>query len=241
MQDLKSQTYIHNNDWEVLSPTGWQDFEGVVITHNSETIVISGLECTKNHLVKIDGQFVCADSLPHIKSNNKTDVFDLVNVSNGHEYITNDIVSHNCLYIDEMGFIQNNLAEEFFTSVYPTIIASEESKIILTSTPNGYNLFHKFWSEAEKGVNGFTPVRVDWQEMPGRTQAWYDKQVEALGELKASQELSCLGGNSTVSIIEDNKKLTMNLETLYHKYKYYDNEIEEDEQILYVPNRMVNP
>lgn len=95
----------------------------------------------------------------------------------------------NVLYCDEMAFVQNNLAEDFFTSVYPTIIASKDSKVIMTSTPNGFNHFYKFWSEAEKGINGFVPIRCHWYETPGRDQAWYDTQKNMLGELKTAQEI----------------------------------------------------
>lgn len=108
--------------------------------------------------------------------------------------------SINLLMLDELAFVENNLAEEFFTSVYPTISSSKDSKIIITSTPHGYNMFHKFWVEAENGVNGFFPVKVEWTEMPGRTQEWYDDQKKVLGELKAAQELDCtfLGSATTL-------------------------------------------
>ena len=49
--------------------------------------------------------------------------------------------SVNWLYIDEAAIIPNNIADEFFTSVYPTISAGETTKILLTSTPLGYNHF----------------------------------------------------------------------------------------------------
>jgi len=104
------------------------------------------------------------------------------------------------LYLDEYGFVPNNIADEFFTSVYPTIIAGENTKVYITSTPNGYNHFQKMWREAETGKNGFSFLRVHWYDMPGRTQEWYNKQIEVLGELKASQELSCefLGSSMTL-------------------------------------------
>jgi hypothetical protein len=95
----------------------------------------------------------------------------------------------NVLYIDELAFVQNNQADEFFTSVYPTITASKESKVILTSTPNGFNIFYKFWTEAEKGLNGFVPVRVHWNETPGRDLEWYNSQKAILGEMKSAQEI----------------------------------------------------
>ena len=104
------------------------------------------------------------------------------------------------LYLDELGFIPNNQAEEFFTAVYPTISAGKDSKILISSTPNGYNMFQKFWNDAEKDINGFTPVRVYWNQTPGRNQQWYDDQKAVLGELKAAQELDCefLGSSKTL-------------------------------------------
>jgi hypothetical protein len=93
------------------------------------------------------------------------------------------------LYIDEFAFVENNLAEEFFTAVYPTITAGKDTKIFMTSTPNGFNHFYKFWNEAEKGINGFVPLRIHWHETPGRDQKWYEEQRGVLGEMKAAQEI----------------------------------------------------
>jgi hypothetical protein len=95
----------------------------------------------------------------------------------------------NVLYLDELAFVQNTQAEAFFTSVYPTIIASKESKIIITSTPNGFNHFWKYWNDAEKGINGFKYLRCHWWELPGRDKKWYNEQKAILGEMKAAQEL----------------------------------------------------
>ena len=43
------------------------------------------------------------------------------------------------LYLDEFAFVPSNIAEDFFTSVYPTISSGETSKILISSTPNGMN------------------------------------------------------------------------------------------------------
>lgn len=111
--------------------------------------------------------------------------------------------SVNILYLDEFAFVENNLAEEFFTSVYPTITAGKDSKVFMTSTPNGYNHFHKFWNEAHKKGsewNNFYPLRIHWYETPGRDQNWYNEQKSVLGELKAAQELDAefLGSSKTL-------------------------------------------
>ncbi len=104
------------------------------------------------------------------------------------------------LYCDEFAFVPNTQAEEFFTAVYPTITAGKDTKVFMTSTPHGYNHFYKFWNEAEKGLNGFVPLRVHWYETPGRDQKWFDEQAAVLGELKAAQELLAefLGSSRTL-------------------------------------------
>jgi|TARA_B110000977_G_scaffold43310_1_gene58703 hypothetical protein len=108
--------------------------------------------------------------------------------------------SVNWLYIDEAAIIPNNVADDFFTSVYPTISAGETTKILLTSTPLGYNHFWKFWNEAEKGKNGFKNMFIHYSRIPGRDEKWAQEQFNLLGELKFNQEVLCefLGSSNTL-------------------------------------------
>tara|TARA_B100000427_G_scaffold326947_1_gene336580 strand:- start:146 stop:1807 length:1662 start_codon:yes stop_codon:yes gene_type:complete len=108
--------------------------------------------------------------------------------------------SVNWLYIDEAAIIPNNVADEFFTSVYPTISAGETTKILLTSTPLGYNHFWKFWNEAEKKENGFEHMFIPYYEIPGRDEKWLEEQKQLLGEVKFNQEVMCefLGSTNTL-------------------------------------------
>ena len=108
--------------------------------------------------------------------------------------------SVNWLYIDEAAIIPNNIADEFFTSVYPTISAGETTKILLTSTPLGYNHFWKFWNESEKGTNGFKNMFIPYYEIPGRDEKWLEEQKGLLGEVKFNQEVLCefLGSTNTL-------------------------------------------
>ena len=108
--------------------------------------------------------------------------------------------SVNWLYIDEAAIIPNNIADEFFTSVYPTISAGETTKILLTSTPLGYNHFWKFWNEAEKKQNGFEHMFIPYYEIPGRDEKWLEEQKGLLGEVKFNQEVMCefLGSTNTL-------------------------------------------
>lgn len=108
--------------------------------------------------------------------------------------------SVNLLYIDEASSIPNNIADQFFTSVYPVVSAGETTKIVITSTPLGYNHFWKFWNDAENNINGFVPLRVHYWEHPKRDEAWAADQKNVLGELKFNQEVLCafLGSSNTL-------------------------------------------
>lgn len=108
--------------------------------------------------------------------------------------------SINLLYLDEFAFVPTNIAEEFFTSVYPTISSGKTSKILISSTPNGMNHFYRMWTEANKGLNGFKFFEANWRDVPGRDQAWAEDQRNALGEQKYLQEVECefLGSSGTL-------------------------------------------
>lgn len=60
-------------------------------------------------------------------------------------------MSVNLLLCDEFAHLHPNLAEEFIASVFPTLSSSEQSKLIIISTPNGLNHYHKLWVEAVNG------------------------------------------------------------------------------------------
>jgi len=108
--------------------------------------------------------------------------------------------SINLLFIDEAAFIDT--WDEFFTSVYPTISSGSESKIILVSTPNGLNHFHATWANAMKGTNGYHPILVNWQAVPGRDEKWKSDTIAGMNfDLeKFDQEYNCefLGSSGTL-------------------------------------------
>lgn len=77
------------------------------------------------------------------------------------------------LYLDEFAHIPSNIIEPYYTAAYPTVSAVQNSKIIITSTPNGMNLFHKLLTDAERPdgdplKNNYKPMRVYWHQVPGR-------------------------------------------------------------------------
>lgn len=85
------------------------------------------------------------------------------------------------LYIDEFAHINPSYLDFFYRAIYPTISASSNSKIVITSTPNGMNRFHDIYMEAMEGKNAYVPLRVDWWQVPGRDDAWKKMTIANLG------------------------------------------------------------
>jgi hypothetical protein len=110
------------------------------------------------------------------------------------------------------------VAEQFFTSVYPTISAGQTTKILLSSTPLGYNHFWKFWNDAENGRNGFVPLFIPYWEIPGRDEKWAAEQKAMLGELKYNQEVACKFLGSSLTLIAADVIAQMSIDpTIYQK------------------------
>lgn len=72
------------------------------------------------------------------------------------------------LYLDEFAHISPAIIEPYYRSVYPTVSSMTNSKIVITSTPNGFNKFHELFSKAEEGHNSYKPMKVYWYQVPGR-------------------------------------------------------------------------
>ena len=85
------------------------------------------------------------------------------------------------LYIDEFAYIKNTQAREFWNNVYPTLSSMSNSRVMITSTPNGRNLFWELWNNAIEGKNFFKTMRVDWWEVPGRDEVWKQQEIANLG------------------------------------------------------------
>jgi hypothetical protein len=108
--------------------------------------------------------------------------------------------SQNMVYLDEFAFVPTNIQDEFFASVYPTISSGQSSKVLITSTPNGMNMFYRIWTESEEGRNAYARVDVHWSQIPGRDQAWREQTISNTSEDQFRQEYECefLGSSNTL-------------------------------------------
>lgn len=111
-------------------------------------------------------------------------------------------MSFDVIMLDEFAFV--NQAEVFYTSTYPVISSGDQSKVIITSTPNGVgNMFYKLWEGAIQGVNEYKPFRIRWQDVPGRDEAWRLQTIANTSERQFSQEFECLGESTIITLRDD--------------------------------------
>ena len=120
--------------------------------------------------------------------------------------------SFSCILLDEFAHVQRHIADEFIRSVYPTISSGKETKVIIVSTPNGFNMFYKYWNDAENGKNDFTPFKVHWSNVPDRDQKWKKKIESTIGAdaFRQEYEAEFLGSSNTLISYEKLQELSYN-------------------------------
>jgi len=198
----------------ILWYTIFQDAKNVAILANKAT---AAREVLARYQVMFEGLPIWLQQ--GVKSWNKGDI----ELENGSKVFTSATSasgirgkSVNLLYVDEAAIIPNTVAEQFFASVYPTISAGETTKILLSSTPLGYNHFWKFWNDAENKRNGFVNLFIPYWEIPGRDKKWADEQRGILGDLKFNQEVLCKFLGSALTLI--NSDVIGNMSPTYPIY-----------------------
>ena len=110
-------------------------------------------------------------------------------------------MSISLLYCDEFAFVQPNIADEFWTSISPTLATG--GRAILTSTPNSdEDTFATIWkgaedkfdangNEQEVGSNGFHSFIATWDEHPDRDEEWKIAEIGRIGEERFRREYGC--------------------------------------------------
>jgi len=108
--------------------------------------------------------------------------------------------SFNLIYLDEFAFVPSHIQEEFFASVYPTISSGKTSKVLITSTPNGLNLFYKIWNDSENKINEYKRIDVHWSDVPGRDKKWKEQTIRNTSEDQFRVEFECefIGSSNTL-------------------------------------------
>lgn len=166
---------------------------------------------------------------PGVKAYN---VFD-VEFDNGSSIISQSTtpttfrgMSMSIIYLDEFAFVPPRIADEFWTSLLPSMSAGEGEqqfdedgheikpvKLIATSTPNGSEgLFARLWFQAEQAElaegctdeddSMFYPSRVYNEEVPGRDEKFKKKILRGMTPLQYSQEFECVGYETSIETLD---------------------------------------
>lgn len=214
---------------KVLTQKGFQEFDGILDQGESDNLRRitfsdnSRIICTYDHKFLINNVgFIPASFLkPGDKLGDKyvseiipledsMRVYDLYNVKKTNSYITNGVVSHNCnvLYLDEFAFVQN--AEQFYKSSYPVISSGKNTKVIVSSSAGNIgDPFQILWKGAISKTNDFTPLRVDWWEVPGRDEKWKEETIKNTSQRQFESEFGNSFYGSGLTLIDGNKLMMM--------------------------------
>jgi hypothetical protein len=130
--------------------------------------------------------------------------------------------SFNLIFLDEFAFVPQNLAEEFFNSVYPTISSGQQSKVIIVSTPNGMNHFYKMWTNAVEGRSDYHPFAINWSDVPGRDEAWKKQTIANTNEEQFRQEFETEFLGSAGTLIKPAKIAELTIKTPLSRRDNFD-------------------
>lgn len=89
--------------------------------------------------------------------------------------------------LDEFAYVPKNVAESFFSSVYPVVSTDPNSHVIIVSTANTAidNMYYDIWQQAlnadKTDPDQWQAFRMDWWEVPGRDEKWKRDQIASIG------------------------------------------------------------
>lgn len=142
--------------------------------------------------------------------------------------------------LDEFAHIPENVVNNFWRSVYPTLSSSLVSQCIITSTPNGTtNKFYEIWSGALAKTNSFIPIRTDYWEVPGHDDEWAARMKADFGEEEFAQEFELqFNINSKMLLKASDLQFMERMCKDYESVKIYgvNNKYLDDDHLRWHPN-----
>lgn len=225
--------------YEVLTPNGWMDFDGVKKTSSSSTVEIgtgrgNKLTCTSNHRISTDVGFVWAQELKvgdviHTEHGKETvasiihgdariDVYDLLDVKGGNVYFTNGIVSHNCEFLGSSGTLVSGERLKVLKDTQPKVQSGSVKQYIPPIEGHVYALVADV--SRGKGLDYSTFSIIDVTEMPYKQVCVY--RDNAIGPGDYAGVIYRLGKlyNEAHVLIEINDSGGQVADTLFFEFGY---------------------
>lgn len=228
-----------NNRYEVLTPSGWSDFDGIKKTVSKSIISIilssgKNLKCTSDHRILSGDNFVCASTLKiedfvettngpekiiSITENQQVEnVYDLLEVKKENIYFTEEIVSHNCEFLGSSG----------------TLIDGATLKSLVPQKPLRSGLGTTVYEEPEKdktyvavvdvsrgkGLDYSIIQMIDITKMPYKQVCVFRDNTIPPVEFVEVIHRMCKSYNDAVTLIEINDIGGQVSELLYSDYEY---------------------
>lgn len=197
------EEFVKNTKYEILTESGYKDFSSIQRVLKNEFIEFlfddgTSIKVTNKHTFKKNNEQIYAldlkigDVIQNKKVIDKKNIYlsvseyayDVVDVSDTHTYITNEISSSNCAIID------SSILDEFWNAVIPTVSADPNARIFLSSTPKGVgNKFYEIYKQASEDPESEWKLEViNWWDVPGRDNAWKEKEIKKLGSVEAFEQ-----------------------------------------------------
>lgn len=142
----------------------------------------------------------------------------------------------NFLVLDEFAWCPPNDVELFYNNIIPTVTTDTSANVCIISTQNGFNLFYKLFTAAEKGENIYAPMTVNWWDVPNwdsenkcwvkRDEKWRQEMIGILGSVEKFEYQygtmfltsdNCIVPRETLSRLMNTAKLFIPL----NKHEYY--------------------
>lgn len=129
------------------------------------------------------------------------------------------------LFLDEFAHVRPNIQKSFFDNIYPVISASNTSKMIITSTPNGYELFQELYQNSVDEKNEFRNMNIPWWDVPGRDETWAKKQIANMGEDAFNEQFACQFQRSDLLLLSSTQLKHLKsciTEFVHHEFELLD-------------------
>jgi intein/homing endonuclease len=89
-------------------------------------------------------------------------------------------------------------------------------------TPYGLNHFHALWVNARMGINNYTPISVNWRQVPGRDERWKEDTLSTINHdiQKFEAEYECVDGSTIITLRDKDTGEILNIpiNSLFYKY-----------------------
>lgn len=130
---------VVNDSYEILTPSGWQNFLGIK-RDTKQTIIVrftdnTTFSCTTDHKIILNnkevevctikpGCIINGNRVVDIKLANIEYVYDPIEVASGNLYLSNGIVNHNCKFLGSSLTLINSDTIEYMTTC-PTVYSKD--------------------------------------------------------------------------------------------------------------------